>query len=198
MLKKIVRHFYQFRPAYLVMGAFLMTVAGLASYEKGADFYAGNPRWLLASALETPKPNPYTHGEFIVDVVKRLKKADCFEALCTDMKRGSAEEKARCELEKRDVFDKPTNYQWFDQELNRAEAIKTIVEAFQVPLNESAKQPFKDVKANTWYASHVAAAVEDGLIKDNRTHQFKPEDLAKPTWAKQVLRKADLKQLCAE
>jgi hypothetical protein len=198
MFQKVANHFRYFRGAYLALAATVLTVAGLASFQPDEPFYNDDSAWLKASVLEAPKPNPYTNGEFVIDVVKRLKKADCFEALCADMKGGTLEERARCELEKRGVFDKPANYKWYDKELNRAEAIKTIVSTFELPMNDGATQPFKDVKAKTWYAPYVAAAVEGKLIKDNRTHEFKPEDAAKSAWARQIVKKADIKQMCAE
>jgi len=198
MFQKVVNHFRYFRGAYLALAATVLTVVGLASFQPDEPFYNDDSAWLKASVLETSKPNPYTNGEFVIDVVKRLKKASCFEEMCADMKGGTADEKARCELEKRGAFEKPTDYKWYDAEFNRAGAIKTIVKTFEIPMNENAKQPFKDVKAKAWYAPYVAAAVEDKLIKDNWNHQFKPDGLATPSWVKQVLKKADLKQLCAK
>ena len=198
MFQKVADHFRYFRGVYLALVATLLTLVGLASFEPDKPFYAGENSWLMASVLEAPKPNPYTRGEFVVDVVKRLKKAPCFEELCADMKGGTPDEKARCELEKRGVFAKPTNYKWFDEEFNRAEAIKIIVQSFDVSMNEKAAQPFKDVKTKAWYAPYVAAAVNEKLINDNWNHQFKPDGLAATSWVKTVLRKTNLKQLCAQ
>jgi hypothetical protein len=198
MFQKVADHFRYFRGVYLALVATLLMMVGLASFEPNKPFYGGDSSWLMASVLGAQKPNPYTNGEFVIDVVKRLKKASCFEELCADMKGGMPDEQARCELEKRGVFDKPTNYKWYDQEFNRAEAIKTIVGAFDVPMNEGATQPFKDVKAKMWYAPYVAAAVDGKLIKDNWNHQFKPDDLAASSWAKTTLRKVNLKQMCAQ
>ncbi len=198
MLKKIANHFRYFRGAYLAFAATVMTVAGLASYQPDEPFYNDDSAWLMASVLQTPKPNPYTHGEFVVDVVKQLKRSSCFKSLCADMKGGTPEEKARCELEKRDVFDKPTNYKWYDEEFNRAEAIKIIVKSFKLPVVENAKQPFTDVEADAWYAPYVAAAVKAKLIKDSRTHKLLPDETAKLTWTRVALRKTNLKQLCTE
>ena len=198
MFQKVANHFRYFRGAYLALAATVLTVAGLASFQPDEPFYNDDSAWLKASVLEAPKPNLYTNGEFVIDVVSRLKKAKCYKTMCADMKGGTTDEKARCELEKRGVFDKPTDYKWYDTEFNRAEAIKTIVKTFEVPMNEKMAQPFKDVKAKAWYAPYVAAAVEGKLIKDNFSHQLKPEELATPSWVKTILRKADIKQMCAE
>ncbi len=197
MYQQVVDHFRHFRAAYLVVAATLMTMAGLASYDKGVEFYAGNPRWLMASALAAPKADSYTRGEFMVDTLKQLNKAKCFQAQCADMKGGMPEERARCELEKLGVFNKAPGYKWYDQEFGRAEAIKVLTLAFKIPMVENAKQPFKDVPNDSWYAPFVAAAYKGKLIANNVKHLFQPDTIANQKWVAQVLRKTNLKQFCA-
>jgi hypothetical protein len=196
MFQKIVDHFSRFRAVYLVLAATLMTMAGLASYQKGLDFYAGNSRWLLASTLGAPRADAYTHGEFVIDVLSRLKKTTCFQAQCADMKGGMPDEVARCELEKLGVFDNPPGYDWYNQEFGRAEALKIVVKSLKVPVLDNAKQPFKDVPNDSWFAPYLAAAYKGHLISNNVKHLFQPDTLATQKWVAQVLRKTNLKQFC--
>lgn len=197
MFKKIAEHLEHFKMVFLISGSLLLLVAGLSSYNQDESFYSGSPKWLMASVLAAPKPTPlYTRGEFVIDVVNRMKKGKCFKDLCADMKGGMPDEKARCNLEKRNVYDKLAGYTWYDETLTRAEAIKVLVLAFNVPVDPGASQPFKDVPAKAWFKPFVAAAVKDGLIKDNATHKLKPNDNTTSAWTKQVLRKADVKAMC--
>jgi hypothetical protein len=196
MFQKIKDHFRHFRAAYLVVSATLLTMAGLASYDKGVDFYAGNPRWLMASVLASQKADIYTRGEFMVDTLKQIQKSKCFVSQCADMKGGMPEEKARCELEKLGVFDKAPGYKWYDQGFGRAEATKVIVKSLKVPATK-AKHPFKDVPKDSWYAPFVASAYKGKLIANNVKRLFQPELAATQKWTAQMLRKTNLKQFCA-
>lgn len=196
MFKKIAEHFHHFKMVLLIFGSLLLLVAGLSSYKQDESFYSGSPKWLMASVLAPKEAPAYTRGKFVIDVVNRMKKGQCFEDLCADMKGGMPEEKARCNLEKRKVYDTLAGYKWYNETLTRAEAIKVMVLAFNVPVEPTAKQPFKDVPAKAWFKPYVAAALQDGLMRDNATHKFKPNDETKGAWVKQILRKTDLKAMC--
>ena len=196
MLKKILKHVKRFRGPYLALISTLVMVAGFASYEPSANFYDENHSWLQASILESQKVDSvYTRGEFVLDIIQRMGKSACYQDLCSDMKGGMPEEKARCNLEKRDVYGQKANYEWYDQALNRSEAIKTIVTAFGVRMADKIKLPYKDVDLKAWYTPYVKAAYNGKLIKRGNG-KLGPDELVTQKWASNILKKTKLDRLC--
>ncbi|MFA5948263.1 MAG: S-layer homology domain-containing protein, partial [Candidatus Gracilibacteria bacterium] len=58
--------------------------------------------------------------------------------------------------------------------LNRAEALKIIVNAFAVPLEEDYEILFPDVVKTDWFFKFVMAAKQSGIVKGYDDGNFKP------------------------
>jgi hypothetical protein len=58
--------------------------------------------------------------------------------------------------------------------INRAEALKIIVEAFEVNVDEKAKDRFSDVKEDQWFFKYVNSAVEEKIVQGYQDKTFKP------------------------
>ena len=75
--------------------------------------------------------------------------------------------------------------------LNRAEAVKLLVEAFE--LEGETEVSFKDVKSTDWYAGYVKTAVANGVVSGYADGTFKGgNNINRAEWAKVVVLAADL------
>lgn len=61
-----------------------------------------------------------------------------------------------------------------ENKLNRAEALKIIVEAFDVSTSSNYSGQFTDVNADDWFASYVVAGKNAGIINGYNDGSFKP------------------------
>ncbi len=62
-----------------------------------------------------------------------------------------------------------------DHHLTRAQFTKMVVEMLNLPLEDSSTIPFRDVGADTWYATYVETAYKAGLVKGSNG-KFNPND----------------------
>lgn len=61
-----------------------------------------------------------------------------------------------------------------DELVNRAEATKIIVKAFNVPYDKTFEESFPDVKKSDWFFPFVMASKEAGLLAGYKDGKFKP------------------------
>lgn len=61
-----------------------------------------------------------------------------------------------------------------DNQINRAEALKIILEAFKLENNPQAELTFSDVSNEAWFAEYVAVGLNEGIIKGYNDGTFKP------------------------
>ncbi len=61
-----------------------------------------------------------------------------------------------------------------DQPITRAEAIKILLNLFQI--TPSGSTSFRDVDSNLWYSSYIAAAVQAGIVNGYSDGTFKPNN----------------------
>lgn len=61
-----------------------------------------------------------------------------------------------------------------NKEINRAEALKIILEAFKLENNTQAQIDFNDVNDEDWFAKYVAVGLQEGIIKGYDDGSFKP------------------------
>jgi hypothetical protein len=62
-----------------------------------------------------------------------------------------------------------------DSEITRGEAVKMLVQAFGLPVEESKTQRFRDVPPGSPYYAYIEAAYKEGLISGYKDGTFKPE-----------------------
>jgi len=79
-------------------------------------------------------------------------------------------------------------------QVNRAQAIKVIVNAFNVPMAPSQAMPFTDVVSGNWYANYLKAAFAAGIVTDSGDHLFRPSDWADICWVNEAILKASQPQ----
>ena len=60
--------------------------------------------------------------------------------------------------------------------VNRAEAAKIIVKAFQLPIVSHFSHPFPDVSENDWFYDYIVAAYNQGVISGYENGMFTPGD----------------------
>ncbi|MCK9186887.1 S-layer homology domain-containing protein [Candidatus Gracilibacteria bacterium] len=60
--------------------------------------------------------------------------------------------------------------------VNRAEATKIIVKAFNIPYDKVFEESFPDVKKSDWFFPFVMASKEEGLLSGYKDGKFKPEN----------------------
>ena len=60
--------------------------------------------------------------------------------------------------------------------VNRAEAMKMILESLKIKHNGTYEAVFPDVKKDSWFFEYVMAAKEDGIINGYKDGKFKPEN----------------------
>lgn len=63
----------------------------------------------------------------------------------------------------------------FSREINRAEAIKTVVEMLRIQVPMNGFVSYEDVEAGTWFAPYVVAAEQAGLLEEDM-QTFRPGD----------------------
>lgn len=195
MLKRLRKHLKKYKSSYFMGMAIFIVLVGLGSYQPHQAFYSEDGNWLKASALESQKESPYTQSDFVLGVVGRMQKSTCYQDLCADMKGGTPAEKARCNLEKREVYDSKASYKWYSETPTRAEALKVIVKAFGVKMADKVKIPYRDVDAKSWYAPFVKAAYNAKLIKRG-TGLLKPDTAVTKIWLSPILSRTKLDRLC--
>ncbi len=61
-----------------------------------------------------------------------------------------------------------------EQGINRAEVLKIILEAFEIPLVEIGDSPFSDVNTSDWFFKYVKTAYEQGIVNGYPDGTFKP------------------------
>lgn len=61
-----------------------------------------------------------------------------------------------------------------DKEINRAEALKIILEAFALENGQQAEISFDDVNDESWFSKYVSVGVEAGIVKGYEDGEFKP------------------------
>ncbi|MBI4975065.1 S-layer homology domain-containing protein [Candidatus Peregrinibacteria bacterium] len=74
-----------------------------------------------------------------------------------------------------------------DAYLNRAEAVKIIVNAFKIPVEEKYDKKFPDVKESDWFFKYVMAADKAGLVKGYNDGKFKPSNTVNLAEALKIL-----------
>lgn len=62
-----------------------------------------------------------------------------------------------------------------ENNVNRAEFLKIVLEGTNIPLNVSAQTPFDDVDNNAWYAPYIRKAYDAGWVIGYSDGTFKPE-----------------------
>lgn len=62
-----------------------------------------------------------------------------------------------------------------EKTVNRVEALKMLMLAFNVGASVSNPLPFSDTSDGAWYASSVAAALDKGIVKGYADGRFRPE-----------------------
>lgn len=65
-----------------------------------------------------------------------------------------------------------------ERALTRAEFVKMVVKAFNLP-TAKATHTFDDVKAESWYAPYVATLFQTGIVRGRTSHTFDPTGLIK-------------------
>lgn len=63
-----------------------------------------------------------------------------------------------------------------EKEINRAEALKIILEAFKLENSSQAELNFEDISADDWFAKYVAVGLNKGIVKGYEDGTFKPGD----------------------
>jgi predicted DNA-binding antitoxin AbrB/MazE fold protein len=61
-----------------------------------------------------------------------------------------------------------------NKEINRAEALKIILEAFKLENNAQSQINFSDVSGDDWFAKYVAVGLNEGIVKGYNDGSFKP------------------------
>lgn len=61
-----------------------------------------------------------------------------------------------------------------DNQINRAEALKIILEAFKLENNPQAELTFSDVGQEAWFAEYVAVGLNEGIVRGYDDGTFKP------------------------
>ncbi|KKP39134.1 MAG: cell wall hydrolase [Candidatus Peregrinibacteria bacterium GW2011_GWC2_33_13] len=61
-----------------------------------------------------------------------------------------------------------------ENSINRAEVLKIILEAFEVPIEEIGELPFSDVKKEDWFFKYVLTAYNKGIVQGYPDNTFKP------------------------
>ena len=77
-----------------------------------------------------------------------------------------------------------------DEFITRAELTKIAVNAFGFNSADADQSPFRDVKADTWFAPYVQSAKENGLIQGYNQHYFRPNEVINRAEALKILLEA--------
>ena len=148
-----------------------------------------------------PEPSPYlTHGQFVIKVFAYMQKTQCAEDLCPQMSGHRPEEVAHCNLQARGVFGpRMPGYDWYDSLINKAEAMKIIVDAFDLPqVTDLHILPYRDLKTKQkpWYFDYVLTGYGNDLISDNKDHLFGAKDPVTKEWLKEILSRIEPMEEC--
>lgn len=80
-----------------------------------------------------------------------------------------------------------------NSKVNRAEALKIVLEASGLSIDGAATSPFTDVVAGVWYAKYVNYAYAQGIISGKSATLFAPEDnITRAEMAKVAVKTADV------
>ena len=74
-----------------------------------------------------------------------------------------------------------------NNEVNRAEFLKIILEGSNIPLDSALATPFKDINNNAWYAPYIRKAYKEGWIEGYNDGNFKPEQTINKVEALKIL-----------
>ncbi|RJE85078.1 DUF1533 domain-containing protein [Paenibacillus sp. 1011MAR3C5] len=64
-----------------------------------------------------------------------------------------------------------------DQSLTRAEMAKILVVAYQLPVEELAVNPFKDVSSTSWYAPYLASLIQNKITTGTSLTTYSPNNV---------------------
>ncbi|HLG25510.1 MAG TPA: S-layer homology domain-containing protein [Candidatus Gracilibacteria bacterium] len=127
----------------------------------------------------TVKPdNTINRAELLKILVKGLTESDmefegygdCFP----DVKTGWYAQYVCYALEKQWISGYPDGTFKPDQTINKAEALKIILNAFEIPDAPTQTIPFSDVDADGWYVPFIQAALNKNLLEESGQNKFYP------------------------
>jgi hypothetical protein len=72
------------------------------------------------------------------------------------------------------IFTGSDGYVYPDQTLNRAEAVKILLQAYKIPVRTGSQSKLKDVPYSAWFAPYVAVAEGIGLVQGTPEALFLP------------------------